>query len=83
MIGQDLGTCDFSEGTSLATYWIDFIANVNNTDTLFLFIKMFLAQIKNSIAERTQNITSRAIIVQPEWASKNNAHLRPILPSND
>ena len=42
----------------------------------------FLAQTKNSIVERTQNTTNLAETTQSKWKSRNNAHLRPILPSS-
>ena len=43
----------------------------------------FLAQIAHTIAERTQNTTNPAKTTQPKCKSRNNAHVRPILPSND
>lgn len=46
------------------------------------FFSFFLAQIENSIIERTQNTINPAETMHPEWKSRSNAHLRPILPSS-
>ena len=40
-------------------------------------------QIVNSIVERTQNTTNPTETTQPGLKSRNNAHLRSILSSND
>ena len=51
------------------------------------FVFFFLAQIEysiaNSIAERTQNTTNPAEATRPEWKSRNNVPMYPILPCND
>ena len=53
--------------------------SMRSLDANFSF---FLAQTKNSIAERTRNTTNPAETPQSEWKSRSNAHLRPILPSS-
>ena len=40
-------------------------------------------KLKDSIAKQTQNKTNQAETTQPGWRSRNNAHMRPILSSND
>ena len=43
----------------------------------FDHITFLLAQIENSITNRTHNTTNPAETMQPKWKSRNNAHIMP------